>query len=202
MEILIYGLLDPRTNQVRYIGKTIEPLRRRLKSHIVARACKYPVNRWVKKLYDAGLRPEIFEIEAIAGNWQEVEQFWIAYFKFLGADLLNLAPGGDWAPRDNGANQRREATVTARGPTLGQIRAIKDLRKRLDEDPLFRAEWYEKQQASIKTPEYRAKMSALKMGVNHLPGGRHRARSLAIMSEKARAREARHRAERLANGAN
>ena len=196
----IYGLIDPQVNQLRYIGKTTQTLAERRKSHVVARTLHYPVNRWVKKLFDAGVKPDIVEIERVEDDWQEAEQFWISYYRFIGADLLNLAPGGDWMPRDDGANQRRAATVALRGATEGQLRAIRDVRRRLANDPAFRAEWYEKQQTSIKTPEYRAKMSALKKGVNNLPGGRHRPEALAIMSAKAKAREARRRAQREASG--
>lgn len=201
MPTSIYGLVDPRTEQIRYVGKTVEKLRRRLKSHIVARNLKYPVNRWVKKLFDAGLRPDIFEIETVDACWQDAEQFWISYFRCVGADLLNLAPGGDWAPRDSGANERRLITVVARGPTDAQKRSIQELRAKLRTDDLFRSEWRRRQQESIRTPEYRARMSALKTGVNNLPGGRHRPESIALMSAKAKEREARRRSERAVNGA-
>jgi hypothetical protein len=192
----IYGLIDPVTQQIRYVGKTIEPIHRRLKSHVTARTSINPINRWVAKLFRAGLKPEIFQIESVETNWQEAEQYWITYFRYIGADLLNIAPGGDWCPRHAESNRRRAETVKRMGATDGQLRAILDLRRRLAEDESLRAEWYSRQQASIKTPEYRAKMSALKKGVKSLPGGRHRPESLAIMSLKAKAREARRRAAR------
>ena len=34
MEIKIYGLLDPRTNNIRYVGKTSRSLNERLSAHL------------------------------------------------------------------------------------------------------------------------------------------------------------------------
>jgi hypothetical protein len=34
MSVSIYGLIDPRTSEVRYVGKTIKPLAYRLSAHL------------------------------------------------------------------------------------------------------------------------------------------------------------------------
>lgn len=99
--VKIYGLVDPRTQQLRYVGKTSK---RRIKDrlfchlgHARLAGPKRHVLAWVSGLLSDGLRPEIFVIEEVpsGADWKEVEQFWIAYFRSIGADLCNRSIGGD-----------------------------------------------------------------------------------------------------------
>src|SRR6185369_1307504 len=95
---IIYGLVDPRSDQLRYVGKTVREARRRLGQHVwQARneGHKRHVLAWLDGLETAGLRPEIVELERVSpgGDWEEAEQFWIAYFRFLGANLCNHTDG-------------------------------------------------------------------------------------------------------------
>lgn len=97
-QTIIYGLVDPRNQQIRYVGKTSGRLHSRRLAHIsdVRRGRTYiPRHRWLAELLSSGLEPEIFEIEVVIDNWQEAEQFWISYYRFIGADLLNATDGGD-----------------------------------------------------------------------------------------------------------
>lgn len=99
----IYGLADPRTGELRYIGKTIQRLSGRRVTHVTHakrlyrdRKSRWAVN-WIKALVDLGLKPDIFEIEVIpeGGDWREAEMFWIEYFRALGFNLCNLRAGGE-----------------------------------------------------------------------------------------------------------
>lgn len=96
----IYGLVDPRTDQLRYVGKTILPLSQRLKGHLyqATKVRRRHTCVWIRSLVRAGLQPEIFEIETVGENWAEAEQFWIAYFRMIGADLTNQTTGGEGVP--------------------------------------------------------------------------------------------------------
>ena len=88
----IYALKNADTNEIRYVGKTID-VTNRYKSH-----CRSKTNSktscWIRSLQN---KPEIIILEEVTpfGNWQEAEQFWIAYFKSLGARLTNLTEGGE-----------------------------------------------------------------------------------------------------------
>ena len=93
METKIYGLVDPLTSELRYVGKTVQPLAERLYRHLSCRELTHSAC-WVRGLAKKGLRPVIFEIETVTGDWQEAERHWIAYFRFLGARLLNMTAGG------------------------------------------------------------------------------------------------------------
>jgi hypothetical protein len=80
------------------VGKTVNRLSERLQQH-VNDANRGRVNihrfRWIRGLTKLGLRPEIFELEKVHDGWEEAEQFWIAYFRSLGASLCNATAGGD-----------------------------------------------------------------------------------------------------------
>lgn len=95
----IYGLIDPLTGQLKYIGKTKRSLKRRLTEHICVTnlISKTYKNHWIKQLLEKQHKPEIVELEKLSPNddWIEAEQFWIAYMRFIGYKLTNLTDGGD-----------------------------------------------------------------------------------------------------------
>lgn len=92
---VVYGMCDPRTNALRYIGCTTQPLKVRMTNHYAERLHNFggiPEKReWLRDLAAAGLKPDIFEIEtAPYFEAQESEKFWIEYFRVIGAPLLNI----------------------------------------------------------------------------------------------------------------
>ncbi|MBY9039463.1 hypothetical protein K7461_29235, partial [Pseudomonas fluorescens] len=51
---------------------------------------------WWRSLMETGCQPEleVLEIVPSGSDWIEAEQFWIAYYRFIGCDLVNLCDGG------------------------------------------------------------------------------------------------------------
>lgn len=93
--MIIYGLIDPRTAQLRYVGKTGKTLLSRLKTHLKDSRRKTDHKcRWIASVVRDGLVPEIFEIESVSGAGDEEEIHHIAQFRSLGCALVNYAPGG------------------------------------------------------------------------------------------------------------
>lgn len=96
---LVYGLIDPRSKELRYVGLTMTGLQFRMYQHLrdarvgVQRRCA----RWLKGLLAAGLAPEVEVLEVCksAGTMVEAEQHHIAYFRSIGCNLTNLTDGGD-----------------------------------------------------------------------------------------------------------
>lgn len=94
-KVYIYGLCDPRTEQLRYVGKT-NNYHVRAASHIYEATSKgLPYNQgknaWINDLLSVGLSPDMFILEeSDAENGRSVERFWIGYFLFVGCDLLNI----------------------------------------------------------------------------------------------------------------
>lgn len=104
MSKYIYGLVDPLTNQLRYVGMTSN-IKHRYAEHTCRTSRRTLRSNWIKSLKKKGVKPEMFIIEEVADDqWQEAERFWIAYFKYIGANLTNLTDGGEatygWIPTE------------------------------------------------------------------------------------------------------
>lgn len=85
----IYSLSHPITNEIRYIGKTIN-LKRRYKQHLYDKRHSYKAS-WVKSILKENLKPILTIIEECnENNWREREIFWISQFN----NLTNLMDGG------------------------------------------------------------------------------------------------------------
>jgi hypothetical protein len=98
--IRIYTLSDPITGHVRYVGRTVNPLARRLREHInTARRGKLKdkaKEQWIAALNEKGLKPVITLIdEACVSTFQAAEKRWVAHYRHLFVDLLNVKCGGD-----------------------------------------------------------------------------------------------------------
>jgi hypothetical protein len=92
----IYMLIDPITNQVRYIGKANNPTERYKNHKNRCRDKNTHKRKWINKLRLQNLYPEIEVIDTVPiNNWHYWEKFWIAYYKFLGCNLINYTSGGD-----------------------------------------------------------------------------------------------------------
>lgn len=91
----IYALVNPRNNEVRYVGKTVNVQRRKITHKHDLRNHNTHKVRWMKSILPS--EPELVVLEEIqAGeNWIEAEMFWIAYLKSLGANLTNSTAGGE-----------------------------------------------------------------------------------------------------------
>ena len=86
--IYIYTLSHPITNEVRYVGKTIN-IRRRYKQHLYDKRQKHKY-AWIQSLKNEGLKPVLTIIEECETNWQEREIYWIKQFD----NLINYLEGG------------------------------------------------------------------------------------------------------------
>lgn len=94
----IYALVDPRDNQIRYIGKTDNP-ERRLAMHMRDKDICHRTN-WLKGLIAVGSKPAMTIIEEVAEgqSWEDRERHWIAHYRSLGCKLTNMTDGGEQGP--------------------------------------------------------------------------------------------------------
>ncbi len=101
MKIFVYGLIDPRTNEVRYIGKTLKGMSRP-RSHgkaSVLQTVKTHRTNWIKGLVAEGLTFGIVVLEfCTRENVAQRERDWIAWGRHLGWRLTNHTDGGDGVP--------------------------------------------------------------------------------------------------------
>ena len=105
MTKFIYTLSDPRTGELRYVGMTAKPSRRRYQHTQLwyQGGRKNHLANWLRLLISEGLVPDFSVIEEVAdGAWQESERRWIQHYLEEGCDLVNATDGGDgvtgWKP--------------------------------------------------------------------------------------------------------
>jgi len=91
----IYALCDPRTYEVRYIGKADNP-HKRFHEHLIRTIGHTKKICWIRYLLRVGLRPIIQILEQCdLSVWQQRERFWISFYKdIIGCELTNGATGG------------------------------------------------------------------------------------------------------------
>jgi hypothetical protein len=92
--IFIYGLVCPKTNEIRYVGKTKQTLKKRLQQHLWVGNKKHNPHKynWINQLKNDNLKPIIIKIELCnKNNWVEREKYWISQYN----NLTNLTQGGE-----------------------------------------------------------------------------------------------------------
>jgi hypothetical protein len=88
---MIYALLDPRDEQVRYVGLTGRSVAVRLAQHMTqCRRMRTPTHRWIAGLYAEGGEPITQLLEETDDPLRE--RWWISQLRLAGG-LLNVYPG-------------------------------------------------------------------------------------------------------------
>jgi hypothetical protein len=95
MNAVIYGLVDPFTGFLRYVGKTTKLARVRLRAHINDRyRCRRTA--WIKSVRNRGGVPVWIELETVKSeDANDAEISMIAFVRSCGAELVNGTDGGD-----------------------------------------------------------------------------------------------------------
>ena len=124
--VRIYILADPITGEIRYVGKTEQPLRVRLGAHIrKSRQRKTHRDCWITGLLSRGVRPEIHEIDRTRNDWEALERAWIARLLTEGHHLTNQTEGGEGSSgyRATPLECAAKAEITARNWSDPEYRA-------------------------------------------------------------------------------
>ena len=147
-ENFIYALIDPETDVIRYIGKSIKPWDR-LRAHVNEPPSNCHRSHWLQSLKAKRLEPLMVILESVRGEWpwQEAEKYWIARGWREGWSLTNNTSGGDGVP-DLPPETRARMAATWKG------------RKHRPETLIKLGAW-KRNKASTET---RAKMSASQTG--------------------------------------
>ena len=152
----IYALVDPRTQIVRYIGKSDRP-KRRLSSHLSKQGLADKTYRayWLRSLVSSGFKPEMICLQAVSlKDWEGAEKYWIHYYKEQGVRLTNSKDGGDGGANPCEASRRRMACAAA---NRWESMSEEDRRS-------FTKSRAEACLGKVISPEVRAKISAAQKG--------------------------------------
>ena len=87
--MLIYGLIDGTTLELRYVGKTTKSLTERLAKHQSFRSTNHHLNNWLRST-----DVSIIILNHKPNDLDEAEINWIRKMRTQGARLLNIADGG------------------------------------------------------------------------------------------------------------
>lgn len=89
----VYGLCDPETGELRYIGQTTQGVWR-IRQHVARakmRDSRTHTAAWVLQLHYKGTTPEWFILEECCSTeLDDAEAFYIALYRSLGARLTNI----------------------------------------------------------------------------------------------------------------
>lgn len=114
--VYIYGLKDPESQEIRYVGKT-KHLKARFWRHLHSDE-KTHKGCWINCLKRKNLFPilEILE-HCLESEWVEREKFWIKHYKDLGNALTNATEGGEGVTKPPGSKlsiEHRQAISNGR----------------------------------------------------------------------------------------
>ena len=92
--VVIYKIVDPRKSEVvRYVGKTIMGIEKRMSAHLHCARInrKTPLYLWMSKIIKEGVTPLIIEIEEVSEtDWADREIYRIKHFQEKNEDSLYL----------------------------------------------------------------------------------------------------------------
>lgn len=132
-KVFIYSISCPETGEVRYIGKTIDPVSR-FRKHLTYKRNTLCA-KWIKSIQSKGLLP-VFSVlkECNEIDWQDVERYYIRRYRMLGANLTNMTEGGDGGATMTGKKltqeQKNKISVANTGrprPDLKEYNQLKSL---------------------------------------------------------------------------
>lgn len=152
----IYGLGEPDTNKIRYIGFSTQPQKRYLK-HLSKNKLTTHKACWVRSLQNKGLKPfmEIID-EASELNWKEKEKHYIRLFKSFGAKLVNSTIGGDGL---NGYVYTPEVRKKISEAGKGRVSANKGKKYSEEQNKKTHGDKWKQSMSKPRTLEYRQKLS-------------------------------------------
>lgn len=110
-QYIVYGLIDPRDQQLRYIGKSNYGLKR-AKQHFEksSRKIRSYKNNWINSVFNDGLKPSIIVLSKCDSSSDafEEEEHLIRYFKYVGCRLTNKTNGGDGFTKKHSSSTKRK----------------------------------------------------------------------------------------------
>jgi NUMOD1 domain/GIY-YIG catalytic domain len=133
----IYSLSDPITGEIRYVGKTVNTIQRRLTYHLQnAKRYKHYTANWINSLKKKNLKPIVELLDVVeAKDWEFWERYWIAQCKAWGFKLTNYTEGGcGGSNSETPSNSKKVYLYDCEGNYLAEFLTIKKLGRFLNTD--------------------------------------------------------------------
>jgi hypothetical protein len=177
----IYVLVDPITDEIGYVGYTINPFAR-MREHMRLDSNNKRKNTWLSSVWRWHGVPEMVIIESGSGpGWKDREMFYIAKYRAEGYDLTNITAGGQGgAGKTLSPEHRAQISARAKSPEaqahrlrLAESRrgtqvsdetrqkVSEGVRKRL---PELKQKWSEKRRGRLKSEEHKRKIGLAHKG--------------------------------------
>lgn len=121
--VYIYGLVDPRNNKLKYVGKSKSPVDR-FSAHILEakKGIKSYKNNWIKGLLNYDFLPLLIILdETDEEKANLLEKYWIKKSKEEGCTLVNMTDGGDGGPTFQGRKHTKETIEKMSAVKVGHI---------------------------------------------------------------------------------
>lgn len=102
----VYGLIDPRTRRIRYIGQSVDP-DSRMRGHL-SRSSNRAAQAWINELKSLAMKPDLVILQEKTNDlYCKAEKRFIKFFRQKGSGLLNVRNGGDNQKRKRVCQQIR-----------------------------------------------------------------------------------------------
>lgn len=159
MCIVIYGLVDPRTEKIRYVGKS-RNVNKRYNAHLYeSKNTSTHKECWIANLLSNELAPELQIIEEVDENtWEERERYWIDHFNIKGNNLTNLTPGGDGSSGYVWTDKQKKG-LSESLKEMWDDKSFRDKMSAIHEDPEHRAKLSRNSKKKWKDIDYRKKVT-------------------------------------------
>jgi len=96
----VYYLVDPRTKEVKYVGKTKNPMSR-FKQHMTKLdKTSTPKKRWLQELFAKGMKPKMIIAQEVNGEGREEEQYHLDRHRDTALNIHNPRKGAPSRSRE------------------------------------------------------------------------------------------------------
>ncbi len=125
---VIYGLFEPTTGELRYVGKTSN-LEERRRGHLSAASLRRSTHKanWLRALVARGEKPECRVIQTLVleRDLSAAEIYWIAYFRSAGCRLTNSTAGGEGVEQTEEVRAKIAAALIGRPLTAAHRESLR-----------------------------------------------------------------------------
>ena len=132
----IYALIDPRNNEVRYIGKSVEPIKRLYEHKCVSKNDNSYKAKWIRKLQKLNLKPQMKILKICPlSDFIEYETYYISQYDFKRLVNSDRYGQGNFSKRTDSDPIDRNRVVyhyDINGNYVNNYKSVREASRKLD----------------------------------------------------------------------